>query len=169
MKPSARLRTSPRSPSVSAVNGALSTNTSPAVGASSPPSRCSNVLFPEPEAPTMAIRSPAPTSRSTPINTGTSSGPLLYVLRRPRHARTDACVRAPSSFISQRLRGIDARRAPARVDRRGEREQQRDQCDGDHVGALQIRRQIADVVNGLVQELDVERVLDGGNDGVDIK
>src|SRR5438067_2367097 len=169
MKPSARLRTSPRSASVSAANGAPSMNTSPADGASNPPNRCSNVLLPEPDAATTAIRSPAPTSRSTPISTGTSSGPLRYVLRRPRHARTDTCARAVSSFIPERFRRIDARRAPARIDRGGKREEQRDQRHRDHVAALQIGRQIADVVNGLIEKLNVERVLDGGNDRIDIE
>ena len=59
MKPSARLRTRPRSASESETNDRPSTTTSPAVGASSPPIRCSSVLLPEPEAPTMAMRSPA--------------------------------------------------------------------------------------------------------------
>ncbi len=62
--------------------------TSPAVGASSPPRRCSSVLLPEPEAPTMATRSPLFTDRSTPRSTGTSAGPLVYVFARPRQAIT---------------------------------------------------------------------------------
>src|SRR5439155_14421187 len=169
MKPRARLRTSPRSASVSAANGALSMNTSPADGASKPPSRCSKVLLPDPEAPTTATRSPAPTSKSTPISTGTSSGPLRYVLRRPRHPSTDTCARAASSFIPECLGRIHARRAPARIDRGGEREEQRDQRDGDHIAALQVGRQIADVVNGLIEKLNVERALDGGNDRIDIE
>src|SRR6266550_299864 len=169
MKPSARLRTSPRSASVSAANGAPSMNTSPADGASSPPNRCSNVLLPEPEAPTTAIRSPSRTSRSTPISTGTSSGPLRYVLRRPWHASTATCARTLSSFIPERLCRIDPRGTPARIDRCSEREEQRDQRNRDHIATLQIGRQIADVVNGLIEKLDVERVLDGGNDRIDIE
>ena len=51
--------------------------TSPAVGASSPPSRCSSVLLPEPgRADDRDALADARPSRSTPISTGTSSGPL---------------------------------------------------------------------------------------------
>jgi ABC-type multidrug transport system ATPase subunit len=47
------------------------------LGTSSPPRRCSSVLLPEPDAPTIATRSPGITCKSTPISTGTSSGPVL--------------------------------------------------------------------------------------------
>ena len=43
-----------------------SNSTLPAVGRSSAPRRCSSVLFPTPDSPTIATRSPAPTSRSSP-------------------------------------------------------------------------------------------------------
>ena len=62
--------------------------TSPAVGASRPPSRCSSVLLPEPDAPTIATRSPRATARSTPSSTGTSSGPLRRSCASPRHSST---------------------------------------------------------------------------------
>ena len=42
-----------------ATSGVHSTRTSPALGLSKPPSKCSSVLLPEPDAPTMATRSPA--------------------------------------------------------------------------------------------------------------
>src|SRR5882724_419548 len=154
MKPSARLRTRPRSASVKAANGAPSTNTSPADGASSPPSRCKSVLLPEPDAPTIATRSPARTSRSTPSSTGTSSGPLRYVLRRPRHPRAGGDPAAAASFIPQRVRRVDARRAPARIDRRDESQRKRDRRDDDHVGTLQVGWKVADVIDALVQELE---------------
>ena len=62
--------------------------TAPAVGASRPPSRCSSVLLPEPEAPTMASVSPACTCRSTPRSTSTSSPPSVKRLVRPWQAST---------------------------------------------------------------------------------
>ena len=62
MKPSARLRTAPRSASLRLAIGAPWMSTSPADGASSPPSRCSSVLLPEPDAPTIATRSPVRTA-----------------------------------------------------------------------------------------------------------
>ena len=77
MKPSARLRTCPRAASDSEAKRTPSTLTSPAVGTSRPPSRCSSVLLPEPETPTIAMRSPGMTVRSMPFSTATSAGPLV--------------------------------------------------------------------------------------------
>src|SRR6188472_2910281 len=170
MKPSARLRTVPRAASESFASAAPSTRTSPPVGRSSPPSRCSSVLLPDPDAPTIATRSPTATSRSTPSSTGTSSGPLRYVLRSPRQATTGTAAPETGAglLIAQRVGWIHARGLEARIDRRDERQHERDRRDRDHVPALQVRRQIADVVDALVQELDVERALDRGHDGLDV-
>ena len=49
--------------------------TSPAVGRSSPPSRCSSVDFPQPLGPITATVSPGATSRSTPSTARTSAAP----------------------------------------------------------------------------------------------
>src|SRR3990172_1938184 len=68
------------------------TVTSPPLAASRPPSRCSSVLLPEPEAPTIATHSPPATVRSTPSSTGTSTFPCKYVLRRPRHISAGPCI-----------------------------------------------------------------------------
>src|SRR5204863_4859858 len=148
MKPSARLRSRPWSESRKPANATPRMNTSPAVGASSPPRRCSSVLLPDPEAPTTASRSPAATARSMPRSTGTSSGPLRYVFLRPRHSSTGAAL-----FIAQRLRGIDPRGAPARIERGQERQCERDSRDQQNVGPLHLRRQLADVIDTLVEEL----------------
>src|SRR4029079_18960177 len=159
MKPSARLRTLPRSASDNCANGAPWTSTSPPVGASSPPSRCKSVLLPEPDAPTIARRSPGATDRSMPSSTGTSSGPLREVLRRPRHSSTAGRPSPAASLIAQRLRGIDLGGAPARIQRREQRQQQRNRGDQHDIGALQVRRDLADVVDALVEELNAERAL----------
>src|SRR5438552_10683816 len=148
MKPSARLRSRPCSESRKLANGTPRMNTSPPVGASSPPRRCSSVLLPDPEAPMMASRSPAATARSTPSSTGTCSGPLRYVFRRPRHSSTGAVL-----FISQRLRGIDPRGAPARIECGKERQHERDSRDQQHVSLLHLRGQLADVIDTLVEKL----------------
>ena len=47
------------------------------LGVSSPPSMFSRVLLPEPEAPTMATRSPRRTSSSTPRRISRDCGPSL--------------------------------------------------------------------------------------------
>src|SRR6185503_577269 len=166
MKPSARLRTLPRSASDNCANGAPWTSTSPALGASSPPSRCKSVLLPEPDAPTIARRSPGATARSIPSSTGTSSGPLRYVFRKPRHSSTAA---APTSLIAQRLRGIDLGRPPAGIQCREQREQQRDRGDQHDICALQIGRNLADVIDALVKKLDAERALDERHDDADVE
>src|SRR5689334_18489366 len=160
MKPSARLRTLPRSASDSCANGAPCTSTSPAVGASSPPRRCNSVLLPEPDAPTIASRSPGATARSMPSSTGTSSVPLRYVFFRPRHSSTGPTAERADSLIAQRLGGIDPGGAPAGIERREQRQQQRYRRDQDDVAALQIGRQLADVIDALVEELDAECALD---------
>src|ERR1700681_1659189 len=161
MKPSARLRTRPRSDSLRLAIGAPWTRTSPPVGASGPPSRCKRVLLPDPDAPTIATRSPGKTARSTPSSTGTSSGPPRYVLVSARHSRTGVAL----SFITQRLRRIDFRGAPARVQRRKERKRERDQRDQRDVAALQVGGQLADVIDALVQKLNAERAFDCRHDG----
>jgi len=61
--------------------------------------RCSSVLFPEPDAPTMASASPRRTSRSTPRSTVTSSAssplPSRNCLTRPRATRIGPSPFAP--------------------------------------------------------------------------
>jgi hypothetical protein len=48
---------------------------SPDVGVSSPPSRWSSVLFPDPDGPTIATSSPAAMSSETPARAFTSVSP----------------------------------------------------------------------------------------------
>src|SRR6266404_1780176 len=155
MKPSARLRTRPRSDSERLSIGAPWTRTSPAVGASSPPNRCKSVLLPDPDAPTIATRSPGSIARSMPSSTGTSSGPPRYVFLSPWHSSTGV----DGSFIAQRFRRIDFRGAPARIQRRQQRERERDQRNQRDVATLQVGRQLADVIDALVQKLKPQRAL----------
>src|SRR5437870_13176755 len=180
MKPSARLRTRPRSRSDSRANAAPWTSTSPSVGASSPPSRWSNVLLPDPDAPTTARRSPGCTARSMPSNTGTSSGPARYVFLSPRHSSTavgsllsgalrSAMLGLAGLLITQRLRRIYFGRPPAGIQRREQGQGQRDQRNQRDIATLQIRWQLADVVDGLVQKLDAERALDEWHHRADVE
>ena len=48
----------------------------PALGASKAPSRCSSVLLPDPEAPTIATDSPRRTCSVTSFSTGTATSPI---------------------------------------------------------------------------------------------
>src|SRR5579862_6185316 len=164
MNPSARLRKRPRSAWFSDCNGRPSTSTDPPVGASRPPRRCRSVLLPDPDAPTMATRSPGATSRSTPMSTGTCNGPLRYVLRKSRHCNTCA-----ASLIPQRFGRVDLGGAPARIKRGQQCKRQRDDGDQADVASLQVGRQFADVINALVEELDAEESLDERHHGADIE
>src|SRR5687767_1968758 len=130
--------------------------TSPVVARSSPPSRCSSVLLPEPDEPTTATRSPVAISRSIPASTGTSTLPWWKTLRSPRHESTgplyfssDTYHLSPITYhsllVAQRLRGIHLRRAPARIDRRDQGEDERDHRRRHHVGRAQLRGEIGDL------------------------
>jgi hypothetical protein len=52
----------------------------PLVGESSPPSKFSKVVFPEPEGPTMAANSPSSNDRSMPLTACTFTSESLYIL-----------------------------------------------------------------------------------------
>src|ERR1700682_1877537 len=56
----------------------------PAEGTSSPPSKFSNVVLPDPLGPMNATKSPLSTSRFRPWRTWISSPPRAYFLSKPR-------------------------------------------------------------------------------------
>src|SRR5690606_18955545 len=137
------------------------TYTSPAVGVSSPPSRCSSVLLPAPDAPRIATVSPAATSKSSPSNTRVRKDPSAYVLPSPVARRTLSGSRltipgSRASLITQCLRGRGARRAPCRIDGGQERHDQRHQRDPRHVDRVELRRQPGDVVHVFRQQHHAE-------------
>src|SRR5262245_16555128 len=125
--------------------------TSPLEALSSPPSTCSNVDLPAPDAPTMARRSPLPTSRSTPRSTSRSKRASLNALRRPRAEMT--ATPGEGSLIAQRLGRLQPRGAQRRVHGRQQPERQRQHADARDVVELELRRQVADVVDLGVQEV----------------
>src|SRR5271167_4640024 len=128
------------------------TATVPEVGASRPPRICSSVVLPEPEAPTIATRSPAAIERFTPSSTCSSSGPWEKLLCTPLALRT-------VSFMPQGLRRGGARRAPRRVNRRQHAQEERYRAHLEHVGALDVGGQLAHVVDARIQELRPGEVL----------
>jgi hypothetical protein len=75
MKPSARLRSSPRARSDNADMRWPTTSISPLVGVSSPPRMCSKVLLPEPDAPTIASVSPRAREKFSSLSTSVRSVP----------------------------------------------------------------------------------------------
>src|SRR5258706_10430564 len=67
-----------------------SNSTSPAVGGSSVPITCRNVLLPTPLGPTSEAISPAPSAKLAPRRTWISFSPSQYDLCRPRASTSGA-------------------------------------------------------------------------------
>src|SRR3984885_10545385 len=129
-----------------------STRTSPEVGRSRPPKICSNVVFPEPDAPTMAIRSAGATARLTPRSTSSVSGPWRKLLQTPEATNT-------GSIMAQCLRRCRARRAPRRVHRREHAQQEGDRADAQHVNAFDVCGQLAHEIHPRIEKLRVQHAL----------
>src|SRR6267378_2734946 len=70
----------------------------PADGTSSPPSKFSKVVLPDPLGPMNATKSPLSTSRFSPWRTWITSPPRAYVLSRPRTCTKLAEVPFPSTL-----------------------------------------------------------------------
>src|SRR5580704_14387407 len=129
------------------------TATVPEVGASRPPRICSSVVLPEPEAPTIATRSPAAIATFTPSSTLRTSGPWEKLLCTPLALKT-------VSFMPQGLRRGGARRAPRRVDGRQGAQEERHHAHLEDVATLHVRGQLAHVVDARIQELLSGEVLE---------
>src|SRR5271170_2134787 len=84
MKPTWRARHCVSLPLDMCVISSPATVMLPWEGTSSPPSKLSSVVLPEPLGPMKATNSPASTSRFNPRNTSISSPPRLYFLSSPR-------------------------------------------------------------------------------------
>src|SRR5690348_17059729 len=84
MKPTCRARHSVSLPADKCVISSPATLMVPRVGTSSPPSRFSSVVLPEPLGPMKATNSPFSTSRLSPCRTSISSLPRRYFLSSPR-------------------------------------------------------------------------------------
>src|SRR5580698_4790588 len=137
------------------------TATVPEVGASRPPRICSSGVLPEPEAPTIGTRSPAAIARFTPSSTLSASGPWEKLLCTPLALKT-------VSFMPQGLRRGGARRAPRRVDRRQRTQQKRHRAHLEDIGALDVRRQLAHVVDARIEELRAGEVLKSPDQGLQV-
>src|SRR5215472_11549713 len=121
------------------------TSTAPLVGASRPPSSCSSVVLPEPDAPTIATRSPAATCSVAPSSTCSSTGPCRKLLQTSRASST-------GSLTPQGLRRGGARSAPCRIDG-GERAQHEGhRAHLEHVHNLDVGGQVGHVVDARVEE-----------------
>src|SRR5690349_12486885 len=133
-------------------------STEPVVGRSRPPSKCSSVLLPEPEAPTTASCCPARSFRSIDFNTSIGAPISVKVLPRPWHSIMT------SLFIPERFRGLYLRRPPGRIQRGKYRQHKRNQTDHTDIGPVQIRRQVADVIDIGRKEFDMEYAFEESDD-----
>src|SRR5215203_1977145 len=172
MNPSRSLRSRPRSISLSRATSRPSIITSPESGASRPPSTCSSVLLPEPDAPTTAINSPAATARSAPRSTTTDSPPSRYDFSTPR-AQSTAPFAVSGRWnvelvIAKGLRRLDPRRTPTWIQRCNQRQRHRYQRDWDDVTGARIGRQRADEVDVLRNQREPRDSFNGRKDRVQI-
>src|SRR5690242_19943872 len=132
------------------------TRTTPELGGSRPPRICSSVVLPEPEAPTIATRSPAATLNATPRSTSSTTGPWWKLLCTPCASRT-------VSLMAQSLRRRGARRPPGRINGSEHAQRERDGAHPQDIAQLDVRGKIAHVVDACVEELRAEQPLEHGH------
>ena len=113
-KPSLRRRRRTSAPSSMASTRSPSMLTSPSVGRSSPATRLSRVVLPEPERPMRARNSPGASDRLTSRTAHTSSAP-----RRKRRETPRSSTAAPLTGARPGGRGARSRAAPRGDPRRG--------------------------------------------------
>src|SRR5688572_24628371 len=124
---------------------------------------CSSVVFPEPDVPTIATRSPLRTASSTPRRTSTLRPTSLNVFTRPCASRTAAPL-----LISQRLGRRLARCAQCRIERRCDRERERQAADLEHLERPNLRWQIVQEVHLGRQQIDAEQPLQETDDAAEL-
>src|ERR1700722_1743708 len=131
--------------------------TEPRVGRARPPSNCSRVVLPDPEAPTMAMRSPASTAMDAPRSTWRVTPPCVNSLTSPTPSSTlpsISVIGILSSIIAQGFGGQQARRAPSRIQSRQARQHEGECADLDHVREAHVRREIAHEIDACVEEFE---------------
>src|SRR6185312_7268541 len=133
-----------------------STSTWPLVGRSRPPRICSRVVLPEPEAPTIATRSPAATESAVPRSTSSVTGPWRKLFETSRASRTSA----PVLLMTQRLRRSGTSGAPGRVDGRQRTEDECHAAYAQYIQPLDVGRKIAHGIHPRIQELSMQQPLE---------
>src|SRR5512139_1781696 len=123
---------------------------------------CSSVVFPEPDAPMIATRSPFATLSSTPRSTSTLRPTSLNVLVSPCASRTGALL------IAQRFGGRLARGGQRRIERRGHRERERQAADLQDLERPDLRGQSVEVVDLGREQIDAEQPLQETDDVADL-
>src|ERR1700722_17412152 len=144
--------------------------TVPRVGRSRPPNSCSSVVLPDPEAPTMAIRSAARTLIFAPRSTCSVTPPWTNSLARstpsstvPVEPSSTVSVELDmvlSSIISQRFSRQQSRRPHRRIDGGNARQDEGECADAQHVAQAYMCGQIAHEVHASVQKFESDHGLE---------
>src|SRR5487761_1692937 len=143
-----------------------STSTWPLLGRSSPPRICSRVVLPEPEAPTIATRSPAATASAAPRSTSSVTGPWRKLFETSRASSTGSMP--PMLLMAQRLCRSRAAGAPGRIDGCQRAEEERHAAYAQHVEPLHVGRKITHVVHPRVQEPSMEQPLETADERLQV-
>src|SRR5829696_9793410 len=122
------------------------TRTVPRSARSRPPSTCSSVLLPTPEAPTMATISPRATVNDRPRRTAIAPFGVRYDLARSSTSTIGALITPPSP-TTKRLGGIEPGRLTRRIDRGQEADDQRGARDDRDGQRLDPERDVGDLVD----------------------
>src|SRR5579863_6274159 len=138
-----------------------SMRTTPEVGRSRPPRICSSVVLPEPDAPTMAMRSAGATRSVTPRSTSRVSGPWRKFLQTASAVST-------GSVMTQRLGGCGARGAPGRIQGREHAEHKGDRAHPEYIEPLDVSGQLAHEIHARIQELRVQQALQSTDQRLEI-
>src|ERR1700736_6039990 len=130
--------------------------TVPRVGKSRPPSSCNNVVLPEPDAPTMAMRSPLCTRMLAPRSTCSVPPPWTNSLTRSTPSSTvsfEFGIVLPS-IVSQRFSRQQARSTHRRIYGGDARKKECESADSQYVHCAHVRRQVAHEVHARVEEFE---------------
>src|ERR1700693_3143747 len=130
--------------------------TVPRVGKSNPPSNCSSVVLPEPDAPTMATRSPLCTRMLAPRSTCSVTPPWMNSLTRSTPSSTvsfEVGIVLPS-IVSQGFSRQQARCAHRRIHGGDACKHECKSADSQDVRCPYVGRQVAHEVHARVEEFE---------------
>src|ERR1700719_2154855 len=130
--------------------------TVPRVGKSKPPSSCSSVVLPEPDAPTMAIRSPLWTRMLAPRSTCSVTPPWMNSLTRSTPSSTvsfEVGIVLPS-IVSQGFGRQQSRGAHRRIHGGDARKHECESADSHYVRGSYMCRQVAHEIHACVEEFE---------------
>src|SRR5450631_1075211 len=132
--------------------------TVPRVGKSKPPNSCNSVVLPEPEAPTMAMRSPLWTRMLAPRSTCSVTPPCTNSLTRSTPSSTvsfEVDIVLPS-IVAQRFSRQEPRGAHCWIHRGDACQNECETANAGHVAGAYVRRQVTHEVHARVEEFKAD-------------